>query len=349
MRVAVTGSSGLVGGQVCTALLDRGHEVVGLVRRDRRPPSGVKAVPADLRRPASLEAGFAGAETVVHCAAVYAYGLPAEELHRIQVQGTRAVITAASVAGVRRVVVTASSVVCGSSAGPEVVDESHAPGSEYAPGYFLAKQAQEQVALEFGGELGVEVVVACPTLVLGGPSNRLVPSNAVLARYLLDPSRTTYAGGVNVVAAPDVGVGHALLAESGQPGLRYLLGGRNLSWRDLHGLVSELAGTTGPFLEVGPEYAVLAAQAASWWARVAVTDPLVTPEEARTVGRYYWYRHDRAAELGYAPRDARATVAHGLAWLLVSGHISRWVREGLRPLPEVHASRTLVPRPLPQG
>ena len=198
-----------------------------------------------------------------------------------------------------------------------------------------------------GGELGLEIVVACPTVVLGGPATRLVPSNAVLARYLLDPTRTTYSGGSNVVAAGDVGVGHALLAESGEAGTRYLLGGHNLTWRELHGLVSVLAGVPGPFLAADTEAAVLAARAAGWWGRLTSAVPLVTEEESRTVGRYFWYRHDRAAALGYVPRPARAAVAEGLAWLLVSGELPRWVREALHPLPEVYASRRLVPRPLP--
>lgn len=346
MRTVVTGSSGLVGQHVCTALVGRGHEVRGLVRRGRRPPEGVEAVRGDLRNPATLRSAFADAEVVVHCAAMYSYDLPTAELHRIAVEGTRSVLAAAADCGVRRVVVTSSSVTCGSSAGPEAVDETHAPGAEYAPAYFRVKQAQEELALEVGGQLGLEIVVTCPTVVLGGPATRLVPSNAVLARYLLDPLRTTYTGGSNVVGARDVGIGHALVAESGVPGLRYLLGGRNLTWRELHALLSELAGVPGPFLTADTEAAVLAARAAGWWGRLASQAPLVTEEEARTVGRHYWYRHDRAAELGYAPGPARAAVAEALAWLLVSGDLPRWAREGLHPLPEVYASRQLVPRAL---
>jgi dihydroflavonol-4-reductase len=263
------------------------------------------------------------------------------------VDGTRAALAAAADVGVRRVVVTSSSVTCGSSPGPEAVDESHALGAEFAPAYFRVKQAQEDLALELGAQLGLEIVIACPTVVLGGPATRLVPSNAILARYLLDPSRTTFAGGSNVVSAGDVGVGHALLAESGVPGWRYLLGGRNLTWRELHELIGELAGVPGPFLTADTEAAVLAARAAGWWGRLTSRAPLVTADEARTVGRYYWYRHDRAAGLGYAPGSPRAAVAEALAWLLASDELPRWVREGLRPLPEVHASRRLVPRALP--
>ncbi|MEI8241242.1 MAG: hypothetical protein WCI22_17665, partial [Actinomycetota bacterium] len=69
-------------------------------------------------------------------------------------------------------------------------------------------------------------------------------------------------------------------------------------------------------------------------------------EETRTVGRYYWYDHSRAAALGYSPMGARPTVALALSWLLASTHLPRWVREGLRPSSEVRTARPLVPRPL---
>ena len=85
---------------------------------------------------------------------------------------------------------------------------------------------------------------------------------------------------------------------------------------------------------------------AELWARISGGDPLSTREEARTVGRYYWYDHSRAGELGYRPGPSRAAIAASLAWLLVDGHVPRWVRESLRPLDEVRRARPLVPRAL---
>jgi dihydroflavonol-4-reductase len=226
------------------------------------------------------------------------------------------------------------------------VDETHRPGPEYSPAYFRAKADQEDLALTLGPVLGIEVVVACPTVVLGGPDRTLVPSNAVLARYLMDPTRSTYPGGCNVVAAADCGVGHALLLESGVPGTRYLLGGQDLRWRELHELVSDLAGVSGPFAEVDGSLAQATATAAEWWSSVTGSSPLVTADEARTIGRFYWYDSARAAALGYRARPARETVATALSWLLASGHVPRWVREGLRPGAEVRNARPLVPRSL---
>lgn len=353
MRVAVTGANGLVGARVVRELLTAGHHPVAVVRRgaDLRGLAGVD-VPlarADLRSGVDLRRAVDGAEVVVHCAAVYSYSEEETELVRANVDGTSRLMAAAADAGVRRVVLTSSSVTCGSSPGRLQLDETGGLGDGWVPRYFRTKVRQEQTAAEVAAARDLELVVACPTVVLGGPDWRLVPSNAVLVRYLLDPSRTTFPGGCNVVAVGDVARGHVLLAERGVPGERYLLGGEDCEWRTLHALVSELAGVGGPYLTGSRTSAWLAASVAEGVGRLTSSAPLASREEARTVGRWYWYSAAKAGALGYAARSARATVAGALAWLLTSPHLPRYVREGLSPAQEVYAARELVASPLPSG
>jgi dihydroflavonol-4-reductase len=347
VRVAVTGASGLVGAHVLTALVDRGHSVRSLTHR-ATPDSDSEADTAviDVTHPESLRAALDGIDAVVHCAAPYSYDLEPAQLQSSAVDGTRNVLTAAAAVGARRVVITSSSVTCGSASTAKAVDESHEPRGEYEPAYFRAKWDQEQVALELGPSLGIEVVVACPTVVLGGPDRRLVPSNAIVARYLRDVTRTTYPGGCNVVAATDVGTGHVLLLENGVPGRRYLLGGENLTWPELHALVSELTGLPGPYSQAPASIVSALAIAAAQWGRLTDRPPFVTEQEAATIGRFYWYCSDLARSLGYRPASARTAVAQSLASLLASEHLPGWVRGTLRVAPEVYEARPLRPRPL---
>jgi dihydroflavonol-4-reductase len=277
---------------------------------------------------------------------VYAYGAHNHaEVSTVNIEGTRMLVDAAKDVGVRRVILTSSSVTSGSSADGGVHDERYRTGREYAPPYFVSKMRQEQVALQAAGD-ELDVIIACPTVVMGGPSSRLVPSNAIILRYLLDASRSTFPGGCNVVSLDDVAQAHVILAENGVPGERYLVGSENLSWRTLHSLIADLAGVAGPRIEVPAAAAYITSAAAEAWARLMETEPLSTREEALTIGRFYWYSHDKIASLGYAPKPARAAIANALAWLLTDTQLPRWVREALRPLPEVRGSRTLVPRPL---
>ena len=174
---------------------------------------------------------------------------------------------------------------------------------------------------------------------MGGPSARLVPSNAIILRYLLDYLRSTFPGGCNVVSLRDVADAHLILAERGVHGQRYLIGSENLSWRSLHSLIADLAGVAGPRVELPSATAYLVSAAAELWSQFAETEPLSTRDEALTVGRYYWYSHEKIGALGYSPGPARTAIAQGLAWLLTSPHLPRWVRDGMRPMPEVRASR----------
>ena len=353
MKVAVTGATGLVGGQVVRAALAAGHDVRAITReasRDQRLRIGahqVERVAAALTDRTALTTALAGCDALVHCAAVYAFGAArADEVSRVNAEGTGTVLEAAADAGVGRAVVTSSSVTCGSSSTPRARSETDHLGAEPVPAYYASKVAQEEVALETAERRGIPVVVALPTVILGGPFTRLAPSNAIVLRYLLDPTRSTYPGGCNVVDARDVGAGHLTLLEKGAAGERYLLGGEDLSWRMLHSIVADLAGLPGPFAEMPAGSAWAASAAAELWARVTGTEPLSTRDEAQTVGRYYWYTSAKAHELGYAARPARAAVASSLAWLAISPDLPRWAREGLRLHAEVRAARPLVPAPL---
>ena len=355
MWIGVSGATGLVGGQVAGAALASGHDVVALTRPDpERRGSTLRIGGHDVPREAaaltdttSLARALRGCDALVHCAAVYAFGSArAAEVDQVNTDGTRTVIEAAAAAGVSRVVVTSSSVTRGSSLLPRARSEDDQLGAEPAPAYYASKVAQEEVALESGQRHGIPVVLALPTVVLGGPFTRLAPSNAIVLRYLLDPTRSTFAGGCNVVDARDVGAGHVALLEHGIPGERYLLGGEDLSWRMLHTLVADLAGLPGPFAEMPAGSAWALSAAAEWLAGLSDSTPLTTREEASTVGRFYWYTSAKAHDLGYAARPARAAVAASLAWIAVSPDLPRWAREGLRLHPEVRAARDLVAAPL---
>jgi dihydroflavonol-4-reductase len=201
--------------------------------------------------------------------------------------------------------------------------------------YYVAKARQEAEARACAQRVGVELVAVCPTMTVGAPDYRLVPSNQVIVRYLQDPWRMTFPGGCNIVHVQDVARGHILAAQRGVPGGRYLLGGENLEWSRLHATVAELCGVPGPTMlatHTGAYLAASAMEAAAW---LMGTAPGTTRAETKTLGRYYWYSQARAAELGYSPRPARTALAEAIAWLVTSSHVSAAVASRLRPGREV--------------
>lgn len=345
MKALVTGANGLIGANLVRALVARGDEVTGLVRAGS-DLAGIEALPirrvvGDVLDPAALPAAVEGQDVVFHTAVAFSYwGHDPAEMARTATEGSLNVLAAAAAAGIRRVVMTSSSVTLGASYRPEVRNE--AANAEDDPGesaYVLAKIAQEKASTEVARRLGVEIVFACPTMSLGPFGVGLGPSNGLITSYLADPLRLTWAGGCNLVAAGDVAAGHILLAERGEAGGRYVLGSENLTWRDIHGLVADLAGAPGPRGEASAVACYSLAMAEEARARLTGKAPQATRAQARMVGRYYWYSHGRAAALGYSPRPARAALAEAIAWLAASPHVARETRAGLRLSREVHAAR----------
>lgn len=345
MKALVTGANGLIGANLLRELLREGVAAAGLVRATA-DLSSIAALPIELATgdvldPASLAAAMAGRDMVFHTAVAFSYwGHDPAEMARTAVEGSLNVLAAAAAAGVRRVVMTSSSVTLGASYRREVRDETFsAQDDPDESAYVLAKIAQEREALAVAKRLGLEIVFACPTMSVGPFGASLGPSNGILTSYLADPLRMTWEGGCNIVSVRDVAAGHLILARRGAAGERYVLGSENLDWRDIHGLVAELAGVAAPRTTASAVVCYGLAAAEELRARLTGKAPLATRAQARMVGRYYWYGHDRAGALGYRPRPARVALAEALAWLSPSQHVARETRVGMRLAREVHAAR----------
>jgi dihydroflavonol-4-reductase len=345
MKALVTGANGLIGANLLRELLRAGHEVTALVRGSSELSAisrlPVRRLVGDVLDPASLDEAAAGQDVVFHTAVAFSYwGHEPRDMARTAIEGSLNLLGAAARAGVRRVVMTSSSVTLGAGASPEVRDEAfQADDDPQESAYVLAKIAQEAAALDSARRLGVEIVFACPTMSVGPFGAALGPSNMVVTSYLADPLRLTWAGGCNIAAVQDVAAGHLLLAEAGVAGERYVLGGENLSWPEIHGLVADLAGVPPPRAQASAVTCYALAVAEETRARLTGRPPLATRAQARMVGRYYWYSHARAAALGYDPRPARQALAEAVAFLAASPHVSRESRVEMRLRREVHAAR----------
>ena len=354
-KCLVTGAGGLIGAHVVKALIDAGHEVRALVRPrgSSRALDGlsVERVEGDVLVPgAALVAACRGCDTVIHTAAHFSYAADGgDRLRTLATAGTENVLRAAADTAAQRAVVTSSSVVFGySQAREEPLNENAALSSNEQPPYVAAKIAQHRHALALGEELGLAVVLACPTITLGPTAAELGPSNGLIAAYLNDGFHCTFPGGCNIVAAKDVARGHVLLATHGIAGESYLLGSENLTWREIHTVIAELAGVPSPAVELNHTMAYLAATAEEVKAGIEGRAPLTTREQAAMIGRYYWYSHAKAALLGYAPAPARAALTEAISWLVASPNISREVRARLRLSDDVYKFRALhaVPKAL---
>jgi dihydroflavonol-4-reductase len=236
MRVYVTGASGFVGAHVAAALRAHGAEV-----RDARVEL--------LDRPA-LERAVAGCEVVVHVAARYTYDGPPELLERINVEGTGNVIEACVRRGVRRLVHTSTAGTCGPVSGRPATEEDAPPEWELTVPYKASKLRAEQRVLA-AARTALDAVVANPTTPIGPGDRKPTPTGRMIAGVARGRVRAFIAGtGLNVVDVRDVARGHVLALEHGRRGERYLLGGIDLSLRELFARVAAAAGRPAPRLRV---------------------------------------------------------------------------------------------------
>jgi dihydroflavonol-4-reductase len=347
MRTLVTGATGMIGAHIVRALVGAGNEVRCLVRQTSRRDSldglPVTCVVVDLLDAGNdLDAACTGCDMVFHTAAHYAYGgVSSAELHRTAVVGTETLLRACARQSVRSVVVTSSSVVFGYREDAAVISETTALASgDGEPPYVAAKVAQHQHSLRMAENLGLDVRLVCPTMTIGPTGSRLGPSNGMVVAYLADPFGCTFPGGCNIVSARDVAAGHLLIAEHGIAGESYLLGAENLTWRQIHGMIAELAGVALPRLELNHAASFLAATAEEIRAAMSGHPALSTREQAGMVGRYYWYSHVKAGALGYSPRPAREALIETLSWLAASPHITREIRTNMHLSPAIYHFRS---------
>jgi dihydroflavonol-4-reductase len=285
MRVYVTGASGFVGGHVVRALAERGAEV----RTDF----------VELFESAGLARALRGCDAVVHVAALYSYSAEPALLEAVNVEGTRRLLDAAAREGVRRLVHTSTAGTCGPVPGRPATEADAPPAWELAVPYKRTKLEAERLVLAAARE-GLDAVVVNPTTPVGAGDRRPTPTGAMIAGVACGRIRGYVAStGLNVVDVRDVGVGHALALEHGRRGERYLLGGVDLTLRELFAAVAALAHRPAPRVRVP-----LAA------ARAAAALRLVNPNEVQLARLPMWFDCSKAErELGYRPRPVEPALA----------------------------------------
>jgi dihydroflavonol-4-reductase len=278
VHVYVTGASGFVGRHLARELREQGYEV--------------RADWVDLLDADRLRRAVEGCDAVFHVAALYSFTAPARELAAVNVQGTRNVLEAARRAGAR-VVHTSTCATCGPVPGRAATEDDRPPPWELVVPYKRTKLEAERLALAAGA------VCVNPTTPVGDGDTRPTPTGAMIRGVATGRYRAYPRIGVNLVDVRDVARGHVLALERGRPGERYLLGGVDLTLREVFAAVADLAGRPRPHTAV--PYAAI---------RAAAAFGLVNRNEAvlaRTPAYFSSAKAER--ELGYRPGPVEPALA----------------------------------------
>jgi dihydroflavonol-4-reductase len=310
MKALVTGAAGFIGSHVVAALTTAGAEVRGFDRRETSGPG--EFVVGDILDPDALKRALDGCDAVFHLAAFYSYDRGDGALmERVNVEGTRALIDAA-VRGSprRRIVHTSSCATCGPVAGRAATELDHPAAWELRVPYKRTKIAGEALALA-AARNGADIVVVNPTTPVGPGDHRPTPTGKMVADVASGRARAYLArSGLNIVAVEDVASGHALAFERGRAGQRYLLGGENMTMREVFASIAAAAGRGVPRLPVPWALAYAAARVSDPPLRLLRREPKLLKLDEVRVARWPMTFDDSLArsELGYVSRPAAAAL-----------------------------------------
>jgi len=285
---------------------------------DRRNLQGldVEVVQGDLTDAASLARICEGCDAVFHVAADYRLWAPRpQELYQTNVEGTRALLEAARRAGVPRVVYTSSVATLG-------IPKDGTPGTETTPvslrdmvgHYKRSKFLAEEVVAGYAAQ-GLPVVIVNPSTPIGPRDIKPTPTGRVVRDAMTGRMPAYVDTGLNVVHVDDVADGHWLAFKQGAVGERYILGGADVSLRELLFEIADIVGRPPPRWRL-PHAAVMpVAYVAEGWARLSGKPPIATVEEVRMSRKRMFFSSAKAErELGYAAGPVRLALEDAVAW-----------------------------------
>jgi len=328
MKAFVTGSTGFLGSHVARALLQHGAELRLLIRASSRIDNiadlNAERVVGDLRDGGSLKRGMAGCDVVFHVAADYRlWTLNSKELYDSNVEGTRNILRAAAESGVRRVVYTSSVATMGFGNNGRITSESTPVTlSNMIGDYKRSKFMAERLVID-AARAGQDVVMVNPTTPIGERDIKPTPTGQIIVDFLKRKFPAYVDTGLNLVDVRDCAEGHLLALEKAQPGERYILGGDNLTLKQILDKLAAITGLSSPKIEL--PYAVAYATGVVdtfVTGKLRKREPRVTLDAVR-MGRKKMFVTSAKAEreLGWRPGPVDDALRRAVEWFRANGYV----------------------------
>ena len=326
-KALVTGATGFVGAAVARALLAEGWEVRVLVRAgsDRRNVTSLSAeqVVGDLTDTPSLERALDGCEAVFHVAADYRLWAPRpQDLYRTNVEGTGNLLDAAQRAGVRRIVYTSSVATVGMPDGAPGTEDTPVGLTDMIGHYKRSKFLAEERARDAAAR-GIPVVIVNPSTPIGPGDVKPTPTGQIVLDAARGRTPAYVDTGLNIVHVDDVAAGHLLAFHRGRIGERYILGGQDMTLREILTLIALLVGRSPPRIRLPHGVVLPVAYVSELYARLTGRPTRVTVEGVRMARKRMFFSSAKAVrELGYRWRPPSDAFTDALRWFQEHGYLT---------------------------
>jgi dihydroflavonol-4-reductase len=328
MTTLVTGATGFLGSHVARALAARGENVRVLVRpsSDLRALVGLDAerVIGDLKDRASLVRALEGVQRVFHVAADYRlWARNTREIHESNVTGTQNLLDAARSARVEKFVYTSTvATIAVPREGALPNEETQSSVDEMIGHYKRSKFEAEKCALR-AAEAGLPVVIVNPTTPVGPGDWKPTPTGKIIVDFLNGRMPGYVDTGLNFVPVEDCARGHLLAAERGRAGERYILGGSNLTLKQMLDILSLTSGRPAPQWKIPYVLAYAAGCADTVVSRLLGREPRIPLEGVRMARHKMFVDASKAErELGFTPGPIEAALERAIAWYESNGYVA---------------------------
>ena len=326
MKLFVTGTTGFVGSYVAAMAAEQGAELRLLARKSSNTgnlPKGAELVVGDLRAPEGFAAALQGCDAVIHVAADYRLWVPdPADMYKANVEGTRELLRLAREAGVPRVVYTSSVATMGFDTAGTVVNEATPVGEADMIGHYKrSKWMAEQVALE-AARAGQQVIVLNPTTPIGAMDTKPTPTGRIVVDFLNKNFPAYVDTGLNLVDVREIARMHLVALERGVPGERYILGGENLTLKQILDRLAAITGLPSPKYKV--PHAVAMAYAffeETITGKLRGKEPRATVEAVR-MGKKMMFASSAKAEreLGLRVLPVEDALRAAVMWFVKNGY-----------------------------
>lgn len=326
MKAFVTGATGFLGANLAVGLVTRGIDV-RLLRRDgssRRALAGIpcEEVLGDITGDVDILArAMEGCDCLFHVAAQIQYHRSPDELYRVNVNGTRTVCQAALKAGIKRLVYTSSLSAMGVSDGFHLLTEESQFGLRPEEFPYGHSKLLGEVEVHRAIDQGLSAVILNPATMFG-PRDVNCNAGAMILQAAQGRMCFYPPGGSNFIGVGDVVEGHLAALEKGRAGERYILGNRNLTYREIFSLVCRVLGKPLPRVPLPAPVLKMASVGVrvmrGWWG-------LRLPVDANQVlmsMRFLYADSGKAVhELGLPQTSLESAIEETHRWYLANGFL----------------------------
>ncbi len=326
MKAFVTGATGFVGSNLVKRLLKEGFKV-GILVRENSDLSNVKGIDCkihygDLKDYKSLIDSLKGYEFLFHVAADYRLWVPKpEEIYANNVEGTKNIMLAALEADIKRIVYTSSVATLGLNPDGTPADEETPVTLDDMIGHYKkSKFLAEREVKKMVTEKGLDAVIVNPSTPVGPGDIKPTPTGRMILEAAQGKMPAYVDTGLNIVHVDDVAEGHILALKKGTTGRRYILGGENMTLKEIFTEVARISGKRPPRIKLPHNLIMPVAYIAEAISRITGKEPMVTVDGVKLAKKRMFFTSKRAIkELGYNPRPAKEALRDAVNWFKERG------------------------------